>query len=130
MAPRAYEEVVRFAARSPESLDYWQRSTDAADGSMNHSEAGIWRVTASDVIEVSVALPGATEVSEGTFDADLLALASTAVSLASSGARLLGTRRRYEIQADAITYDFEIATAAFAMSGNVRGELHRAGEEA
>jgi hypothetical protein len=53
VAPRAYEEEVRFAVRSERSLDYWQRAIDATDGSMLHSETGIWRVAPDGRVEIS-----------------------------------------------------------------------------
>jgi len=59
-----FDEVVRFSRRSPNSLDSWQRAVAAGDGTMLHSESGIWRVTSTGSLEVTVALPGATEVSE------------------------------------------------------------------
>jgi hypothetical protein len=87
MKPREYREEVRFTWRSLASLDYWQR---AVDGSMLHSEAGIWRTPATDSIEISVALPGGTEVSEGHLGAGSINLESTSIGRAATGAADLG----------------------------------------
>lgn len=125
MAPRDYDEEVRFAVRSPVSLDYWQRAIDAVDGSMLHSEAGIWRVAAADTVELSIALPGATEVSEGVLDGDSIVVASTKVGRAATGARLVRTARRYEVRGDTMSVEIAIATEAFPIVGHIRGELTR-----
>lgn len=59
MESREHAEVVRVSARSPVSLDYWQRATDTVDGSTLHSGAGIWKVAGPGSIDISVALHGA-----------------------------------------------------------------------
>ena len=125
MAPREYEEEIRFSVRSPSSLDYWQRATDPADGAMLHSESGIWRVTAAGSLELSVALPSATEVSEGTIETGAISLASIAIGLAAGGARLVATTRRYTLGPDAVAYEIEIATEAFPLAGHLHGEVRR-----
>jgi hypothetical protein len=128
MALRAYDEVVRFSARSGVSLDYWQRANDVVDVSMLHSETGIWRVTEAGGLEISVALPGATEVSEGTINESAIVLASTTIGLATTGARLIETARRYELQHDAISYEIGIATEGLSMIGHLVGDLRRSTE--
>lgn len=124
-APREFEEEVRFTVRSPASLDYWQRATDVMDGSMLHSESGIWRVTKADTFELSVALPGAAEVSEGVIDGVAVVLASTAVARAETGVGLVATARRYELRGNTMAYEIGIKTEGFAMPGHIKGDLHR-----
>lgn len=124
-APREFDEEVRFTVRTPASLDYWQRATDAVDGSMLHSESGIWRVTKADTFELSVALPGAAEVSEGAIDGAAVVLASTALARANTGVGLVGTARRYEVRGDTMAYEIGITTERFAIPGHIKGDLRR-----
>jgi hypothetical protein len=124
MPRRDYDEVVRFTRRSEGSIDYWQRAVDLHDGSLLHSELGIWRVV-DGRIEVSVALPGASEVSEGSVTDQGIVLASTSVGRASAGAPLIGTARRYELTNDSISYEISIATDRAPTFGHLRGQLHR-----
>ena len=127
-APREYVEVVRFSIRSPTSLDYWQRATSAVDGTLLHSESGLWRVTGTGSLEISVALPGGTEVSEGTIDETTVVLASTAIGRATTGARLVATARRYELRGDAIAYEIGITTERFPIPRHLIGDLRRSTE--
>jgi hypothetical protein len=127
MEPIDFEEEIRFARRSPDSLDYWQRAVAARDKSMLHSESGIWRTTAAGALEVTVALPGATEVSEGTIGNGSIRLSSTAVGVAATGAMLRSTVRRYDIAGDVISYEISIATASFSTTGHIRAYLRRSG---
>ncbi len=83
-----FEEEIRFTQRSATSLDYWQRARAQSDGLMLQSESGIWRTTELGTLEVSVALPGATEVSEGTLEEQTIRLSSTAVGRAATAATL------------------------------------------
>lgn len=121
----AFEEEIRFTRRSATSLDYWQRARAQADGSMLHSESGIWRTTELGTLEVSVALPGATEVSEGTVERQTLRLSSTMVGRAATAATLSHVERRYEISDGSLVYDISIATADFRLTGHIRGRLRR-----
>jgi len=120
-----FDEVVRFSRRSPNSLDSWQRAVAAGDGTMLHSESGIWRVTSTGSLEVTVALPGATEVSEGSVDGATIRLESTAIGLAATGAKLRQATRRYELRGDSLGYDISIATAELALTAHISAELHR-----
>ena len=92
---------------------------------MLHSETGIWRVAGSGSFEISVALPGGTEVSEGRPEGDTIVLSSTSVGRATTGARLVGTTRQYDLRGDAIFYEIGLATEAFSMFGHIVGDLRR-----
>ncbi len=120
-----FAEEIRFSRRSPNSLDYWQRAVAAGDGSMLHSDSGIWRATAAGALEITVALPGATEVSEGSVDGVTIRVESTAIGLAATGAKLRQATRRYELRGDSLAYDISIATAEFALTAHISAELHR-----
>lgn len=120
-----FAEETRFSRRSPNSFDYWQRAVATGDGAMLHSESGIWRATAAGSLEVTVALPGATEVSEGSTDGATIRVESTAIGLAATGAQLRQAMRRYELSGDSLAYDISIATAEFALTAHIHAELHR-----
>jgi len=120
-----FAEEIRFLRRSPTSLDYWQRAVATGDGAMLHSESGIWRATAAGTLEITIALPGATEVSEGSVDGASIRLESTAIGLAATGAKLRQTIRRYDLTGGSLTYEISIATAEFALSAHISGELNR-----
>jgi hypothetical protein len=120
-----FAEEIRFSRRSPNSFDYWQRAVPAGDGSMLHSESGIWRATSAGALEITVALPGATEVSEGTVDGATIRVESTAIGLAATGAKLRQAIRRYDLTGDSLAYDISIATAEFELTAHISGELHR-----
>lgn len=124
--PRAYDEEVRFARRSDRSLDYWQRAADAQTGEMLHSESGIWRVADLGDVEISIALPGATEVSEGSVAGRRLELTSSAIGRAITGARLVGTERLYELRAEEVHYEIAIATETSPIFGHILGGWRRA----
>ena len=125
MEPRDYEEVVVFTLRKPGILEYWQRSSDAADGSILHGEAGVWRVTADGVLEIAVAIAGAAEISEGTMTAERIDTETTGVLRASTSMRFAGLARHYALQGDAIEYEMELATVAYELTGHLRGRLRR-----
>lgn len=125
MEPREFTEVVRFSTRSPSSLDYWQRATDTVDGSMLHSEVGIWRVAGPGSFEVTVALPGATEVSEGEPLGNTIVMSSTMIGRAAMGAGLVAVSRRYDLRGDEISYAIGIGTETFTAPGHIKGILRR-----
>jgi len=127
-APLDYAEDVVFARRSEASLDYRQRAVDRSDGSMLHSESGIWHLAGAGRMVISIALPGATELSEGTLTGRGIDLRSTAVSRVAAGPHLVATHRRYELGIDSIRYEIAIATDRSPSFAHLRGELHRVGD--
>ena len=76
-------------------------------------------------MEITVALPGATEVSEGSVDGATIQVASTVIGLAATGAMLRQTTRRYELRGDSLAYGISIATAEFALLAHISAELRR-----
>lgn len=122
-----YDEEIRFSPRNPTTIEYWQHATHSVDGSPSHAEVGFWRVTADGALEVSVAIGGAVEVSEGTLAADRIELRSSGVVRARTSRRFAGTARHYRLEPDRITYDVELATVDHSLSGHLRGELRRVG---
>lgn len=104
-----------------------ERATHSVDGSPSHAEVGFWRVTADGTLEISVAIGGAVEVSEGTIAAEMIELASSGVVRAGTSHRFAGTARHYRLEPDRITYEVELATVDHPLSGHLRGELRRVG---
>jgi hypothetical protein len=122
-----YDEEISFTLRNETSLEYRQRATHSADGSPSHSEVGIWRVVDDGTLEVSIAIAGAVEVSEGTIADDRIDLASRGVVRASTSLRFAGTARHYRLAPDRLTYEIDLATVAYPLSGHLRGDLRRLG---
>ena len=120
-----FDEEMRFATLRENSVEYGQRATHRADGSPSHAEFGIWRVVDDGTVEVSVAIGGAVEVSEGRVEDDRLFLVSRGVVRATTSVRFAGTTRRYRLAADVLTYDVELATVAYPLSSHLRAELRR-----
>lgn len=127
LAPRPYREEIRFSPIGTTSIHYRQRAVDADDDSLLHTETGVWRIARTGRVELSIALPGATEVSEGRFDGRALEFVSTAIGRTATGPTLAGTARRYWLQGDSIRYEISIATESFALAGHLDGELERVG---
>lgn len=126
MGPIEFTEVVRFSRRDARSLDYWQRAV-SADGSSEllHGETGIWRLGSDGRLEVSIAFPGATEITEGTVSGGSVELVSTAVGRAPTSTRFVGARRRYHVSGDTLEYDADLESVNFPMSGHVHSALRR-----
>jgi subtilisin family serine protease len=124
--PVRFHEEIRFTRRSETSLHYWQRATGQAEGALLHSEAGIWRTTDAGGVEISIALPGATEMSEGTLAPGSIWVSSTAIARAATAARLTDVVRNYSLGPDRIDYEISIGTEGFALRGHIRGSLARA----
>jgi hypothetical protein len=122
-----YDEEIRFSPRNDTTIEYWQHATHSADGSPSHAEVGFWRVAADATLEVSVAIGGAVEVSDGTITADRIELRSRGVVRAGSSRRFAGTARHYRLERDRITYDVELATVDHPLTGHLHGELRRVG---
>ncbi len=125
VAPAPFTEEIRFSRRSATSLDYYQRARDPIDGSMLHSESGIWRTSKTGAIEVTVALPGAAEVSEGSIERRTIMLSSSWVGRAATAAGLVHVDRRYQVDGDSLAYDISIVTLTVVAPAHVRGTLHR-----
>jgi hypothetical protein len=120
-----FDEEIRFAPLRENSVEYGQHATHRADGSPSHAEFGIWRVVDDGTIEVSVAIGGAVEASEGRVRRDGLELVSRGVVRATSSVRFAGTTRRYQLAGDVLTYDVELATVTYPLSSHLRAELRR-----
>jgi hypothetical protein len=125
MDPFRYEEEIEFAELTSDALHYVQRTWSPEDGEPIHVENGVWRTRESGRLEVTIALPGAAEVSEGTFEAGAVLLESTSVGRATTGAGLARTARRYDVDGESLSYDIAIATLDVPVERHVWGTLRR-----
>jgi hypothetical protein len=108
-----------------------QRSWLVADDAPLHLERGFWRPGSSSArIELTLAHPlGLTEVAEGTVRVDgeitTLELATGSVGRTSTGMAVSGLRRRYEVGADELRYEIDMATDTTPMTRHLTATLRR-----
>lgn len=107
-----FEEEIRFLDVGGRDLAYLQRAWSPSSGELLHAEAGMWRCSPEGALVVTIAQPRRTEVSEGAIQNGVIELASTATGHAAGVAPVIGSRRRYRINGDVLTYEFEMATAS------------------
>jgi nitrobindin-like protein len=124
LAQLAFTEEVRFWRRDPTSLNYYQRAV-RADGQLSHSEVGIWRLGSPGRLELTIALPGSTEVAEGSVADGSIETTTTVVGRAATSMRFRGARRRYRLAGDTLEYEVDLASVNFPMSFHVRATVHR-----
>jgi len=125
MEPFRYEEEVRFLDVGSGDLAYLQRAWSPAGGEVLLAEAGMWRATPEGVVMITIAQPRRTEVSEGTVRDGLIEVASTGTGHATDASPVVASRRRYRLNGDELSYEFEMATGRVAeptrhLVGNVR----------
>jgi hypothetical protein len=120
-----YEEEIRFVRLDEGVLRYEQRATGHGDGRIMHAEVGIWRLRPGGRIEVSIAFPSVTEVTEGTTYGDRIELASTSVGRATLGAQLVQARRTYDLAGE--PYDIHMAARDVSLTRHVWATLRRVG---
>ena len=125
MEPVAFSEVIRFSRRSPTSIDYWQRAERANTGELLHSEAGIWRLGSEGHLELTIALPGSTEIAEGAVVDGTLETVSTSTARAATSMNFRLAERRYRLNGDALAYEARLESVHFPMSDHVAAELRR-----
>ena len=127
MGPIDFTEEIRFWRRNETSLNYHQRAV-RADGQLSHSEVGIWRLGSPGRLELTIALPGSTEVAEGEVVDGSIETTSTAVGRASTSTKFEGAQRRYHLTGDRLDYEVDLASTNFPMSFHLRATVRRTGE--
>ena len=123
--PTAFDEVITFTRRSETSLDYSQRAVSTAGGEMLHAEVGIWRLGAPGHLEITVALPGSTEIAEGAVVDGSIQTESTSIGRAATSHKFRQARRHYRLDGDTLVYDTELASVAFPLFSHVTAVLRR-----
>lgn len=124
MDPVGFTEEIRFWRRTETSLNYYQRAV-RADGQLVHSEVGIWRLGSPGRLELTIALPGSTEVAEGAVVDGSVETTSTAVGRAATSMTFEGARRRYHLTGDRLDYEVDLASINFPMSFHLQATLER-----
>lgn len=126
MEPFEYEEEIVFSRLTERAVRYAQHAWSPADGETMHIEGGIWRATPDGRLEVTVALPGVAEVSEGSAVDGAVRLESTSMSRATRGAGLVASVRSYDVDGDRLSYDIHMATVEVPVERHIWGTLTRA----
>ncbi len=127
MEPFDYEEEIVFSWLTERSVRYLQRAWSPAGGETLHSENGIWRAAHDGRLEVTIALPGVAEVSEGTLVEGSIRLQSTSISRAAGGAGLAAAVRRYDVDGHTLSYDIHMGTVDVSTQPHIRATLSRSG---
>lgn len=125
MDPFDYDEEIVFSRLDERSIGYQQRAWDTSDGEILHYENGVWRISADGRFEVTVAMPGVAEVSEGTTEDGTIRLMSSSMRRAARGAALVASERTYELRGDALTYDIHMGTVPVPVQPHIRAALAR-----
>jgi len=89
----------------------------------------MWRATPEGVLMITIAQPRRTEVSEGTVRDGLIEVASTGTDHATDASPVVASRRRYRLDGDELSYEFEMATGSVAQpTRHLVGSLRRLAE--
>lgn len=125
MDPFDYVEEIVFSQIDDRVVGYQQRAWAADDLEILHFETGVWRASSDGHLEVTVALPGVAEVSEGSASDGLIRLVSSSMGRATGGAALVSSQRSYEVRGDTLTYDIHMGTASTPLQPHIRAVLSR-----
>ena len=124
--PFRYGEEMTFEHVGDTFLLYAERSWGLDDEAPIHFERGFIRPSGGGRVEVVLAHPlGIGEVAEGTLEHGVIDVASTAVTLTTTGSPVTELRRRIEVDGDAMTYELRMATREIELTSHLRGRLHR-----
>jgi hypothetical protein len=127
--PFRYGEEIVFESVGEPYLLYAARSWAEGDGSPLHFERGFLLPGAGPgLAELAMAHPlGVTEIATGTIGAGSLVLTSTAIGRTPTGSAVSGLVRRYQVDADSLSYEIDMAMDHVAMVFHISGRLRRAG---
>jgi len=124
--PFAYGEEMIFEHVGDPFLLYAQRSWMLEDGSPLHFERGFFRPAGAGRVEVVLAHPlGVAEVAEGTLEDHRLEVASTSVTVTTTGSPVTVLRRTIRVGGDRLRYELEMAMSDVAIMRHLAGELTR-----
>lgn len=124
--PFRYGEEILFEHVGDPFLMYSQRSWLLRDGSPLHLERGFFRPAGEGRLEVVLAHPlGIVEVAEGSVSGSVVEVASTSVTVTSTGSPVTELRRRMEATDGALTYELHMATPDVALTRHLSGRLAR-----
>jgi hypothetical protein len=124
--PFRYGEEATFDHVGDAFLVYSQRSWSVDDDVPIHLERGFVRA-AGNRVEFVLAHPlGIAEVAEGLLDGQVVDVATTSVSLTTTGSPVTELRRRLEVEGDVLRYELWMAMPEIALTSHVRSRLERA----
>lgn len=122
----AYGEEVRFWHVGKPFLAYQQRTWALDDGRGLHAEAGYWRPTPPDRIEVVLAHPtGLVEVLEGGLAGTAVELASRTVATTSTAKPVTATARTFTVQDGVLSYTVAMAALGQPLQHHLAARLRR-----
>lgn len=124
--PFDYEETITVTHIGKPYLAYDQRTRHLTDGRALHAEAGFWRMTGPDRVELVVAHPtGIVEVAEGTMVGSAIRLRSTAVARTASAKEVTAIERDFALRDDSLRYMLRMAAVGQPLTHHLAAELHR-----
>jgi hypothetical protein len=122
--PFAYGEEMTFEHVGEPYLLYSQRSWSPDDEGPIHFERGFLRPGEPGRIELVLAHPlGIAEVAEGTLRGQTIEVATTAVSLTTTGSPVTELRRRIEVSDGVLSYELDMAMHDIALTTHVAARL-------
>jgi hypothetical protein len=127
ITPFSYQEQLTFTHRGAPVVAFSQATTSFDGARPMHHEAGFLRIGESGVVEMTVAHTfGITEVLTGTVDGNVLSCTSTHLGVAPAAKTVTGTRRRYVVTGDTLTYELWMSYAGHDDVLHLSGTLSRA----
>jgi len=110
-------------------LAHWRsRTRDAGNGEPRHAESGFLRTTPAGIELVVAHGFGTVETAGGTFDDDVLAVSSLAVTGTPSAKRIDAIERRYELDGETLRYTVSMAAVGLDLTHHLRATLERTAE--
>jgi len=125
----AFEETIWFEQAPGRPMLYYRLlATEKAGGHLIHAESGLWLIV-DDAVTISIALPRATEISEGSVVGDEIEVSSSYIGVAStvSEPHLIASERRYRCDGERLEYDIAIAMTGGSPDRHVWAALTRKG---
>lgn len=124
--PFSYVEELVIAPIIGRPVAQWRSSTrDATTGEPRHGESGYLRATARGIELVVAHSFGIVETATGSYGDGVLVLTSGGLLGTPSAKRIDEVARRYEVGADAISYDIAMAAVGEPLTHHLTGELQR-----
>jgi hypothetical protein len=124
--PFRYGEEMIFEHVGEPFLLYAQRSWSPDDEGPIHFERGFLRPGGPGRVELVLAHPlGIAEVAEGTIEGQTIEVATTAVSLTTTGSPVTELRRRIEVTDGVLAHELDMAMRDIALTSHVWARLTR-----
>ena len=120
-----FEEITIGHAGKP-FLSYAQKTKHAETGLPLHAEAGYFRPSGANAVELVIAQPsGIVEVLEGTLNRQSLDLIANLVGLTSSAKSVTEVHRQIQVEGDTLSYQVAMAAVGLPLQHHLAADLHR-----